>query len=69
MLEQIKKSSFKIKWNLREVHKITERKSGCVYKTKSIGMIVCLPDYKLLGEQKNIMIGSVSTKVTKELMK
>jgi hypothetical protein len=26
-----------------------------------------MPDYKLLGESKNYMIGSVSTRVTKEL--
>lgn len=64
---QIKASSFRVKWNLREVHKITQWKDDCVYRTRSLGLVVCMPDYKLLGESKNYMIGSVSTRVTKEL--
>jgi len=66
MLDTIKACSFRVKWNLREVHKVTQWKDGCVYRTKSLGMIVCLPDYKLLNQ--DVQIGSVSTKISKELM-
>lgn len=67
-LDNIKASSFKVKWNVREVHKVTQWKDDCVYRTKSLGLIVCLSDYQLLGDSKAIMLGSVSTKVSKELM-
>lgn len=67
-LDAIKASSFRVKWNLREVHKVTQWKDGCVYRTKSIGLIVCKPDYKLLGDEKNIQIGAASTSVTRQLM-
>ncbi len=67
MLEQIKASNFKVKWNLREVHKVTQWKDDCVYRTKSLGMIVCLSDYKLLSG-KDIQIGSVSTKISKLML-
>jgi 6-phosphogluconate dehydrogenase len=67
-LDQIKASSHKVKWNLREVHKVTQWKEGCVYRTKSLGLIVCAPDYKLLGDPKAIQVGPPSTSVTRQLM-
>ena len=67
MLDNIRKSSFKVKWNLREVHIITEWKNDCVYRTKSIGMIVCSPEYvdMLRAKSRNIIVGPVSTRISK----
>lgn len=67
MLDNIKQSSYRVKMNLREVHKVTQWKDGCIYRTKSIGMIICKPDYEFLTKNKNIQLGPVSTKVSKLL--
>lgn len=64
-LQWLKTQSFKIKWNLREVHKVTQWKDGCVYRTKSIGFLICGPDYRLLSDEAQI--GSVSTSITKAI--
>jgi hypothetical protein len=66
-LSAIKSSSLKTRWNLRQVYKIVEYKQGCVYRTKSLGYIVCLPDYKFLN-QTDIQLHPPSTKVSKELL-
>ena len=66
MLEAIKASRFKVKWNLREIHKVTQWKDDCIYRTRSLGMIVCLPDYQL--PSKDYILGPVSTKISRELM-
>ena len=60
-LEEIKRLRFRTRMQLREVHKIVEWKDGCIYRTKSLGMIICPSDYKLDG----VMIGPVSTKVSR----
>lgn len=52
---------------LRSIYKVTEWKDGCVYRTKFVGYILCGPDYKLM-ENKDFMICSVSTNITKELI-
>ena len=73
MLDQIRKSSLKVRWNLREIHIVTQWKSGCVYRTRSLGMIVCAPGYfeevilKRLdpSKAKNYMVGPVSTEITR----
>lgn len=69
MFEQIKQSSLKVRWNLCEVHKITEWKDGCVYRTKSLGIISCSPEYGkyLKTISPNIIVGPVSTKITREI--
>lgn len=67
MFEQLKKCSLKIRYQLREVYKITQYKDNCVWRTKSLGYIVCGPDYRLLN-MKDIQIGSVSTKISRELL-
>jgi hypothetical protein len=68
-LEAIKASRWQVRYNLREVHKVTQWKAGCVYRTKSLGMIVCAPDYQLLGQADTpgLTIGSVSTAVSRML--
>lgn len=53
--------------SIREVYKVTHWKSGCVYKTKSLGYIVCNHDYELLDAKA--IIGSASTSVMREVMK
>lgn len=68
MFPELKKMRVGVRMRLRQVHKVTQWKSGCVYRTKPIGYIVCEPDYKLLDTSNNIQIGSVSTKVSRELM-
>ena len=68
-LETIKASNWKVKGNLREVHKVIQWKDDCIYRTKSLGLIVCARDYNLLGNAKDIQIGSCSTKITMELLK
>ena len=50
---------------VREAHLVTQWREGCVYRTRSLGFIVCDWNYKLLG--RDGQIGSVSTKVTREL--
>lgn len=65
-LDAIKSSSYRVKWNLREIHKITQYKDDCVYRTRSLGLIVCKPDYQLLT-QKDIMVSAISTKISKQL--
>lgn len=67
MFEEIKKCGFRIKWNLRQVYKITQYKDGCIYRTKSLGYIVCKPEYQLLN-MEDIQIGTVSTKVSNLLI-
>lgn len=67
MLDNIKRMSFRAKWNLREVHKVTQYKEGCIYRTKSLGMIICLSEYQLLN-MKDIQIGPISTRITRELI-
>jgi hypothetical protein len=65
-LSAIKSSSHRVKWNLREVYRVTEYKDGCVYRTKSLGYIVCLPDYKFLNSEAKL--SAPSTKITRELL-
>jgi 6-phosphogluconate dehydrogenase len=69
MLTQIKASNWRVKWNLREIHLVTQWKSGCIYRTKSIGMISCTDDYAswLRSKSKNVIVGPVSTSVSKLL--
>ena len=69
MLPQIKASNWKVKWNLREVHLVTQWKSGCVYRTKSIGIISCDSDYAdyLRSLNKNVIVGPISTSVSRQL--
>lgn len=64
MLEQIKSSKLKVRWNLRELFKVTEWKDGCVYRTRSLGFIVCESDY-FNDLRPEYMLCPVSTKVTK----
>lgn len=64
---ELKKMRYSVRMRVREVFKITEWKDDCVWKTKSLGLIVCNPDYKLL-DSKDYQIYSASTKVTKELI-
>lgn len=64
--EEIKKCKIRVRWQVRNVYKITQYKEGCVYRTKSLGLIVCEPLYQLL-DMKDIQFGSVSTKITKEI--
>lgn len=66
MFEEIKKCKIRVRWQLREVHKITQYKEGCVYRTKSLGMIVCEPLYQFL-DMTDIQLGSVSTRISKEI--
>lgn len=61
MFEQLRKMRYGVQMRLREVHKVTEWRDGCVYRTKSLGYIVCNHDYRLPGVQ----IGSVSTRITR----
>lgn len=69
MLEAIKASRYSVKLNLREVHKITEWKDGCIYATKSIGMLVCTPEYAdMLRASKQIQVGPVSTRISRQLV-
>jgi hypothetical protein len=67
MYESIKSSRFRIRGQLREVHKVTQWKEDCIYRTKSIGIISCTPDYAdyLRLSDKNILVGSISTKLDK----
>jgi len=65
-LNWLKSASFKVKWNLREVYKVTQWKDDCVYRTRSLGFIVCPSDYQLLGGQ-NYSINSVSTSISRQL--
>ena len=67
MFEQIKKCRPRVKYQLREVHKITQYKKGCVYKTKSLGFIVCEPLYQFT-DMTDIQLGAVSTKISKQLL-
>jgi hypothetical protein len=69
VLESIKQSSWRVKWNLREIFKVTQWKDDCVYRTRSLGMLVCTREYAdSLGADKDIIITPVSTKISKELM-
>ena len=65
VLEQIKSSSWRVKWQLREVHKITQWKSGCVYRTKLLGMIVCDTAYADHLRALGFIVGPVSTSVSR----
>lgn len=67
MYENIRASRFQIRWNLREVHKVTQWKDGCIYRTKSLGIIACTPEYSdsLRVNNPNIIVGPVSTRVSK----
>jgi hypothetical protein len=67
-MQAIKNSNFRVRWNLRQVYKIVEYRKGCVYKTKNLGYIVCLRDYKFL-DNTDIEIHPPSTKVSMELAK
>lgn len=66
--DNIKKSSMRVKMRLRSVYKVTEFRKGCVYKTKQLGMIVCMPDYEFLPGNE-AYLNSVSTDITREIMK
>lgn len=66
MLENIKASKIRVRWQLREVHKVTQWKDNCVYRTRSIGMISCDIDYAhALQRNPNIIVGSISTRISK----
>lgn len=67
MLESIKASKIRVRWNLREFHRVTEWKAGCVYRTRTLGMVVCTPEYAdaLRVAHKNLIVGPVSTRITK----
>lgn len=69
-LKFFKSTGFRIKWNLRQLHKVTEWKSGCVYRTRSLGYVVCSPEYAmdLRVANKAIQVGPVSTSVSRELL-
>ena len=56
---------------LRTVHKITERRDGCVYRTKQIGYIVCSSDNQPFNwdKSRDTQLGSVSTEVSREIIK
>jgi len=64
-LDWLKNQPFTIKWNLRSVYKITEWKNGCIYRTRSVGYIICLSDYKFLNDSATL--NSVSTSITRQL--
>ncbi len=69
MLEAIKASRYRVKHNLREIHKITQWKDGCIYATKSIGMLVCTPEYAdALRATGKYQVGPVSTRISKQLV-
>lgn len=70
MLEAIKTSSFRVKWNLREVHAVTQWKDDCVYRTRSLGVISCTPEYAdfLRSISRNIIVGPVSTRISRQLV-
>ena len=63
----LKRSSFRIKWNLREVHKITTWKDGYIYGTKSVGYIICAPEYADYLRTRDTQVGPVSTRITSQL--
>jgi len=67
-LTELKKCNFRVRMNIRGVYKIIQWKEGCVYKTKSIGFIVCKSDYQFLSSETTYQLSSVSTKITRELM-
>jgi len=69
-LDQIKASSFRVKWNLREIWLITQWKDGCVYRTRSLGIVACSPEHAdwMRTTIPNIIVGSVSTKVSQALL-
>jgi hypothetical protein len=52
--------------NMREVHIVTQWKGGCVYRTRSLGHVICTREYaeSLNVNHKNIQVGSVSTRVS-----
>jgi len=66
MYDEIKKMPIRVRWQIRNVYKITQYKDGCVYRTRSLGYIVCEPLYQLLN-MKDIQFGSISTKMLKEI--
>jgi hypothetical protein len=65
MYPAIKASTVRVRWQLREVHKVTQWKDGCVYRTRSLGIISCTPEYAAALRSHDIMVGSVSTRVMK----
>jgi len=68
-LDAIKASSWQVRWNLREVHKVTQWKDDCVYRTKSLGYLVCTVQYAEALQHGDIFVGPPSTRVTTELMR
>ena len=66
----LKRQSFRVKWNVRQIHKVTEWKSGCVYRTRTLGFLVCTPEYAmdLRVANKAIQVGPLSTSITRELL-
>lgn len=67
MFEQIKASKANVRMQVKEVFKVIEYKKGCVYKTKSLGYIVCEPLYQFL-DMKDIQLHSPGTKVLRQLI-
>ena len=55
-----------IRGQLREAFAITEYRDGCVFKTRSLGYVVMASD-EWPTASGQVMFGSVSTKVQKEL--
>ena len=69
-IQFLKRSSFRLQWKLREVHKVIQFKDGCVYRTRALGYIICEPEYvhHLNSKPGVITLGSVSTSVSRQLL-
>ena len=65
VIDRLKSKSFQVRMHLRELYIITQWKDGCIYKTRSLGFIVCKPDYLRL--ERDIILASLSTKISMEL--
>lgn len=69
-LPTIKASKYRVYSQVREVHKVIQWKEGCVFRTRSMGMIVCSPEYAaslIYTSKGDIQVGPVSTRVSRYL--
>ena len=64
----LKSQSFRVKWNAREMYKVTEYRGGCVYKTRSLGYIVCTPEYARELLTCTVSDSPLSTSISKQLL-
>lgn len=58
---------YNVRGQLKQVHIVTEWRDGCVYRTKSLGLVVA-STYQPCVQASAAMVGPISTADTRRLM-